>query len=275
METHSGHRHGPGSTGAPRSQRSIALAASGASSRSWATASTRRCSTALFAVAREFFAQPAETEAAHPARRRESLGLLRPGTDQDGGATGRRSSISVLPTAAAPAAALAGGRLARAVRAHAARATTVGARRCRCSCWRRSRRISACRSTRSPRRSAAAHTSFLRLNHYPAHPDAGGGKRRHALGVGEHTRLGRADGADAGRSAGTRGSSRRPLAPGRAAWPARLVINLGDIVQVWSNDRYRRRAAPCDHECRRTTATACRSSSTRRTTRATSRCRRH
>jgi len=87
------------------------------------------------------------------------------------------------------------------------------------------------------------HTSFLRLNHYPACPSsaapegldrATGGH----LGVNHHT------------DAGVLTLLLQDEQPGlevfrRDRWhlvePRRdaLVINIGDIVQVWSNDRYR------------------------------------
>lgn len=82
-----------------------------------------------------------------------------------------------------------------------------------------------------------AHTSFLRLNHYPAHP-AGPAADPAALGVGEHT--------DAGALTLLLQDEQPGLEVCRdGRWFAvppldgALVVNLGDIVQVWSNDRYR------------------------------------
>ena len=62
-------------------------------------------------------------------------------------------------------------------------------------------------------------------------------------------------------------------------WPVEpiagaLVINIGDIVQVWSNDRYQGAAAPRARQRRGRNASARRSSSARRTRRTTRRCRR-
>lgn len=83
----------------------------------------------------------------------------------------------------------------------------------------------------------ATHTSFLRLNHYPRRPDpdaADGG----TFGVGEHTDSGALTvllqddqpGLEVCRDG--RWHLVQPLA-------GALVINIGDVVQVWSNDRYR------------------------------------
>ena len=80
------------------------------------------------------------------------------------------------------------------------------------------------------------HTSFLRLNHYPkfAGDEAGG----RPFGVGEHTDSGaltlllqdEQPGLEVFRD------GRWYLVQPRAG---ALVINIGDMVQVWSNDRYR------------------------------------
>lgn len=80
------------------------------------------------------------------------------------------------------------------------------------------------------------HTSFLRLNYYPVAltpPSANGGQ----FGVGPHT--------DAGALTLLLQDDQRGLEVFRDnAWhlvePRRdaLVINIGDIVQVWSNDQY-------------------------------------
>jgi len=84
-----------------------------------------------------------------------------------------------------------------------------------------------------------AHTSFLRLNFYPRHPlhDEGPAGQR-PLGVGEHTDSGALTillqdehpGLEVQRNG--RWHLVEPVA-------GALVINIGDIVQVWSNDRYR------------------------------------
>jgi isopenicillin N synthase-like dioxygenase len=82
-----------------------------------------------------------------------------------------------------------------------------------------------------------AHTSFLRLNHYPRHPrhdGAGSGP----FGVGEHTDSGALtvllQDDQPGLEVCRHGSWHlvQPLA-------GALVVNIGDMVQVWSNDRYR------------------------------------
>jgi isopenicillin N synthase-like dioxygenase len=80
-----------------------------------------------------------------------------------------------------------------------------------------------------------AHTSFLRLNHYPAHPPTDMGTP--PLGVGEHTDSGALTlllqddqpGLEVRRHG--RWHLVQPL-------DGALVVNIGDIVQVWSNDRY-------------------------------------
>lgn len=82
-----------------------------------------------------------------------------------------------------------------------------------------------------------AHTSFLRLNYYPANEAASFAARGSALGVGEHT--------DAGALTLLMQDGQRGLEVLRNnAWhlvePRQdaLVINIGDMVQVWSNDEY-------------------------------------
>jgi isopenicillin N synthase-like dioxygenase len=88
-----------------------------------------------------------------------------------------------------------------------------------------------------------SHTSFLRLNHYPVRPESDRSLREAngqggPLGVHPHT------------DAGALTLLLQDEVPGlevehdgrwRAVEPRRdaLVVNLGDIVQVWSNDRYR------------------------------------
>ncbi|MEQ8485552.1 MAG: 2OG-Fe(II) oxygenase family protein [Pseudomonadales bacterium] len=87
------------------------------------------------------------------------------------------------------------------------------------------------------------HSSFLRLNYYPACPaperPAGIETTRHGhLGINHHT--------DAGALTVLQQDHRPGLEVYRhGEWhvveplPGALVINIGDIVQVWSNDRYR------------------------------------
>ncbi len=88
-----------------------------------------------------------------------------------------------------------------------------------------------------------AHTSFLRLNHYPrcetpATPDGLATTRDGYLGVNYHT------------DAGALTLLLQDTQPGLEVWHAErwyrvppldgaLVVNIGDMVQVWSNDRYR------------------------------------
>jgi isopenicillin N synthase-like dioxygenase len=80
------------------------------------------------------------------------------------------------------------------------------------------------------------HTSFLRLNYYPRCAAAMGAER--PFGVGEHT--------DAGALTLLLQDDQPGLEVFRdGRWylvePRRdaLVINIGDMIQVWSNDRYR------------------------------------
>lgn len=87
------------------------------------------------------------------------------------------------------------------------------------------------------------HTSYLRLNYYPrchdpAPPDAPTRPERGALAVHHHTDAGALtvllhDGRPALQV--ERGGVWHTIAPRDDAF----VINLGDVVQVWSNDRYR------------------------------------
>jgi len=81
-----------------------------------------------------------------------------------------------------------------------------------------------------------AHTSFLRLNYYPKYP--GGARRETPFGVGEHTDSGALTVLlqDAQPGLEVRRDGRWHLVEPLAG---ALVINIGDIVQVWSNDRYR------------------------------------
>jgi isopenicillin N synthase-like dioxygenase len=85
------------------------------------------------------------------------------------------------------------------------------------------------------------HTSFLRLNFYPRHPvdnDDPVGLLLRPFGVGEHT--------DSGALTILMQDEHPGLEVQRdGRWhlvqphPGALVINIGDIVQVWSNDRYK------------------------------------
>ena len=87
------------------------------------------------------------------------------------------------------------------------------------------------------------HTSFLRLNYYPpcpdaASPDAPTVPTNGKLGIGHHS--------DAGALTVLYQADQPGLQVERdGAWHTvepisnALVVNLGDIVQVWSNDRYR------------------------------------
>lgn len=86
------------------------------------------------------------------------------------------------------------------------------------------------------------HTSFLRLNYYPvADPLAGDGSRRSAdsghMGVHHHTDAGALTLLLQDDVAGLQihhGGEWLPVDP----IPGTVVVNTGDIVQVWSNDRY-------------------------------------
>ena len=83
---------------------------------------------------------------------------------------------------------------------------------------------------------ADAHTSFLRLNYYPQCTFSASAER--LFGVGEHT--------DAGALTLLLQADQPGLEVCRdGQWhlveptPGALVINVGDMIQVWSNDRYR------------------------------------
>lgn len=83
---------------------------------------------------------------------------------------------------------------------------------------------------------ADAHTSFLRLNYYPQCTFVASAER--LFGVGEHT--------DAGALTLLLQDDQPGLEVCRdGQWhlveptPGALVINVGDMTQVWSNDRYR------------------------------------
>ncbi|MCH2173605.1 hypothetical protein MK489_22750 [Myxococcota bacterium] len=87
------------------------------------------------------------------------------------------------------------------------------------------------------------HTSYLRLNHYPlcekpAPADTPTGARAGHLGISHHS--------DAGAVTILLQDGRHGLQVERddqwhavSAERAAIVINIGDVVQVWSNDRYR------------------------------------
>jgi len=88
----------------------------------------------------------------------------------------------------------------------------------------------------------ADHTSFLRLNHYapcpePAGPDEPSGPGARPFGIHHHTDAGALTILLQDRQPGL-----QVLRDGR--WhlvrpiPGTLTINIGDVVQVWSNDRY-------------------------------------
>jgi isopenicillin N synthase-like dioxygenase len=85
----------------------------------------------------------------------------------------------------------------------------------------------------------SAHTSFLRLNFYPRYSvDDDTPAKARPLGVGEHTDSGALTVLMQDEHPGLevlrhgRWSLVRPVA-------GALTINIGDIVQVWSNDRYK------------------------------------
>ena len=87
------------------------------------------------------------------------------------------------------------------------------------------------------------HTSFLRLNYYPrcaapAHPAGEGPARDGHLGVNPHTDAGALTLLLQDEQPGLEvlhDSEWHLVEPRRDA----LVVNIGDIVQVWSNDRYK------------------------------------
>ena len=83
-----------------------------------------------------------------------------------------------------------------------------------------------------------SHTSFLRLNYYPKCPPASTPKSATPFGVNQHS--------DAGALTILLQDSQPGLEVCRHGdWylveprPGALVVNIGDIVQVWSNDRYK------------------------------------
>jgi isopenicillin N synthase-like dioxygenase len=79
------------------------------------------------------------------------------------------------------------------------------------------------------------HTSFLRLNYYPVTPAAA--PRDSALGIGQHTDAGALTLLLQDEQPGLevfKDNAWHLVEPRRDA----IVVNIGDIVQVWSNDRY-------------------------------------
>ena len=87
------------------------------------------------------------------------------------------------------------------------------------------------------------HTSFLRLNHYPvcdepAAADSPAVPERGHLGISRHTDAGAVTVLLQDEQPGLQvnRAGRWHLVPPR---PDALVINIGDVVQVWSNDRYK------------------------------------
>jgi isopenicillin N synthase-like dioxygenase len=90
----------------------------------------------------------------------------------------------------------------------------------------------------------AGHTSFLRLNHYPPCPDparpddpSGAGAGSAPFGINHHTDSGALTLLFQDRQPGLQLFRRERW---HLVQPAEgtLTINIGDIVQVWSNDRY-------------------------------------
>jgi isopenicillin N synthase-like dioxygenase len=83
------------------------------------------------------------------------------------------------------------------------------------------------------------HTSFLRLNHYPVGDPADATADRPAgLGIHHHTDAGALTVLLTDGKPGLEvlhGDAWRPV----DAVPGGLIINIGDMVQVWSNDAYR------------------------------------
>jgi isopenicillin N synthase-like dioxygenase len=83
-----------------------------------------------------------------------------------------------------------------------------------------------------------AHTSFMRLNFYPRCPTAAAPAAARPLGVNQHTDAGALTLLLQDDQPGLevcRDGDWHLVEPRRGA----LVINIGDMVQVWSNDRYR------------------------------------
>ena len=131
------------------------------------------------------------------------------------------------------------------VRARRSRGSTPSATRWRCELRRRDRRQSRHAARRARLRAfAPAPHELPAAQLLPAMSCAGAadGPRRGARRLPRRQPahgLRRADAAAAGRAAGPRGASTSDdwhlVEPRRDA----LVVNIGDIVQVWSNDRYK------------------------------------
>ena len=84
-----------------------------------------------------------------------------------------------------------------------------------------------------------AHTSFLRLNFYPRYPlETAGDAEQRPFGVGEHTDSGALTVLMQDEHPGLEvlRDGRWHLVESRRD---ALVVNIGDIVQVWSNDQYK------------------------------------
>ena len=85
----------------------------------------------------------------------------------------------------------------------------------------------------------SAHTSFLRLNHYPTRDPADTSADRPAgLGIHHHTDAGALTVLLTDGKPGLevlKDEVWRPVDP----VPGGLIVNIGDMVQVWSNDAYR------------------------------------
>jgi isopenicillin N synthase-like dioxygenase len=99
------------------------------------------------------------------------------------------------------------------------------------------------------RRDFDGHTSFLRMNYYPrcadaARPDAPTGSREGRFGINHHTDSGAITLLLQDDSLLLQGDQPGLQVLRRGVWqmvpPRRgtLTVNVGDIVQVWSNDRY-------------------------------------
>jgi isopenicillin N synthase-like dioxygenase len=86
---------------------------------------------------------------------------------------------------------------------------------------------------------AGVHTSFLRLNHYPTRDPAEASADRPAgLGIHHHTDAGALTVLLTDGKPGLevlKDDVWRPVDPP----PGGLIVNIGDMVQVWSNDAYR------------------------------------
>ena len=81
-----------------------------------------------------------------------------------------------------------------------------------------------------------SHTSFLRLNYFPAE-DGKSSAAASALGISPHTDSGAVTVLSLDQVPGLEVFLHQQWVPVTAQEDA-LIINLGDVVQVWSNDRY-------------------------------------